>query len=45
MYACDKGSKTQKTVSIKKTCLYNFDPLKPYFYIIQEDHDGPISLT
>ena len=22
-------------VSITKTCLYNFDPLKPHFYIVK----------
>ena len=25
---------------ITKTCLYNFDPLKPYFYIVQLGFTG-----
>ena len=26
--------------SIKKTCLYNFDPLKPHFYIVKLGFTG-----
>ena len=26
---------TNNKIIIKKTCLYNFDPLKPHFYIIK----------
>ena len=25
---------------IKKTCLYNFDPLKPHFYIVKLEFTG-----
>ena len=25
---------------ITKTCLYNFDPLKPYFYIVNLEFTG-----
>ena len=28
------------TVSIKKTCLYYFDPLKPHFYIVKLGFTG-----
>ena len=28
VYTCEK-------VNITKTCLYNFDPLKPHFYIVK----------
>ena len=31
-----QGFKAPKApVNIKKTCLYNFDPLKPHFYIVK----------
>ena len=29
------SSATNLSYSIKKTCLYNFDPLKPHFYIVK----------
>ena len=28
------------TVCISKTCLYNFDPLKPHFYIVKLGFTG-----
>ena len=27
-------------IAITKTCLYNFDPLKPYFYIVKLGFTG-----
>ena len=29
-----------KSLSITKTCLYNFDPLKPHFYIVKPGFTG-----
>ena len=34
MYAYTNG------VNITKTCLYNFDPLKPHFYIVKLGFTG-----
>ena len=34
----------QGTPYITKTCLYNFDPLKPYFYIVKLGFIGDIDL-
>ena len=28
------------SLSITKTCLYNFDPLKPHFYIVKLEFTG-----
>ena len=28
------------TLSIAKTCLYNFDPIKPHFYIVKLGFTG-----
>ena len=28
------------SISITKTCLYNFDPLKPHFYIVKLGFTG-----
>ena len=28
------------TLTITKTCLYNFEPLKPYFYIVKLGFTG-----
>ena len=30
----------QPSVGIRKTCLYNFDPLKPHFYIVKLGFTG-----
>ena len=32
--------KDQVKINITKTCLYNFDPLKPYFYIVKLGFTG-----
>ena len=34
-FACPLGSGLYKSCIIAKTCLYNFDPLKPHFYIVK----------
>ena len=31
----DRNSRKLKWINITKTCLYNFDPLKPHFYIVK----------
>ena len=31
-----------RNISITKTCLYNFDPLKPHFYIVKLGFTGGI---
>ena len=31
-------------VLITKTCLYNFDPLKPHFYIVKLEFAGVYSI-
>ena len=31
---------TRRETSITKTCLYNFDPLKPHFYIVKLGFTG-----
>ena len=31
----DDWTLEQKVLGIMKTCLYNFDPLKPHFYIVK----------
>ena len=43
--ACDNSSKLKnqegkRCLSIKKTCLYNFDPLIPHFYIVKLRFQG-----
>ena len=35
-----KSSKNNTYTNIKKTCLYNFDPLKPHFYIVKLGFTG-----
>ena len=37
---CTIFSACQMKISITKTCLYNFDPLKPHFYIIKLGFTG-----
>ena len=32
--------KVSSTTSITKTCLYNFDPLKPHFYVVKLGFTG-----
>ena len=34
------GSMIPKEISITKTCLYNFDPLKPHFNIVKLGFTG-----
>ena len=34
------GHFKQKSVLITKTCLYNFDPLKPHHYIVKVGFTG-----
>ena len=36
----EKATITKTTFRITKTCLYNFDPLKPHFYIVKLELTG-----
>ena len=42
LYVCSRTVETMpaKRSSITKTCLYNFDPLKPHFYIVKLGFTG-----
>ena len=37
---CTKQAHEVNTMSITKTCLYNFGPLKPHFYIVKLGFTG-----
>ena len=37
---CDGHTDEGRTMVITKTCLYNFDPLKPIFYIVKLGFTG-----
>ena len=36
----DKCARDTRSVIITKTCLYNFGPLKPHFYIVKLGFTG-----
>ena len=38
--SCSAELSMKKVLYIKKTCLYNFDPLKPHFYIVKLGFTG-----
>ena len=41
LFAESESQQTTKNVqAITKTCLYNFDPLKPHFYIVKLGFTG-----
>ena len=39
-YTVEVGRLTKRQLYITKTCLYNFDPLKPHFYIVKLGFTG-----
>ena len=39
-YIINAGQNTASISIITKTCLYNFDPLKPHFYIVKLGFTG-----
>ena len=40
MAVCIRIQNTPASVAITKTCLYNFDPLKPHFYVVKLGFTG-----